>query len=284
MRFLFFAFFLYLYVRFIVGIVGCTYVKSSAFWVQCSKKKEGRSHFRTLSSRVGAHFLPSMLILAVGVGGAIVVAALAASLLSLLKGFLSGRLSKSDVREVLSTTTGGTLRFKRVIAIVNPVGGRARAKPVFDSVVPLLDKAGFLNVKVEITQKSGDARRIASALAKSDAKDTILVCVGGDGLLHEIVNGIADVSIEAFAHIPLALVAEGTGNGVSTSLGIRTTKHAATALLAQDIRHTDVIRVEQLDRQGNIETSCIAALSVGHGLIADHDFLAEVELRKFGWS
>ena len=237
------------------------------------------------------------------VGGRLLAVGLLASLGMLLAGYVGGRLSKSSRSALVKqycddfdadSRKKSNKKLKKVVAVVNPVGGRARAGPVFNSVLPLLHDVCFEDVETIVTKAAGDARNIADRLAQSGDSDTILVCVGGDGLLHEIVNGIAygpygspkskaAPRFEAFSRIPISMIAEGTGNGVSTSLNVRTTKDACNAILKQCIKATDIICVEQFEGAGNCVNACAATLSVGWGLVADHDFLAEVELRKFGW-
>ena len=70
------------------------------------------------------------------------------------------------------------------------------------------------------TQRPGHATEIASKL-DLDAYDA-LVTISGDGVLHEVVNGLmkhADWQ-RAIKH-PIGVIPGGTGNGLVVSMGIR---------------------------------------------------------------
>jgi len=76
----------------------------------------------------------------------------------------------------------------RILLIVNPRAGD-RTSSVLERLVTALD--GFdLAVDVETTRAPGDATRIAEQAALSGRR--FVVAVGGDGTVHEVVNGLVD--------------------------------------------------------------------------------------------
>lgn len=160
---------------------------------------------------------------------------------------------------------------KRVLAIVNPVGGRRRALRVWSTMEKHLEDGG-LRCTLGETKHSNHARQMATEAAKKGDVDVIL-CVGGDGLLNEIVNGMQD----AKKFIPFAVCPEGTGNGTATSMGIRTTYDAAESLVGGSFQPFDLLNVVQ-----NGEPLCVAHLSVAWGAVADHDYYAEKKYRWMG--
>ncbi|WFC97328.1 sphingosine kinase [Malassezia yamatoensis] len=108
-------------------------------------------------------------------------------------------------------------RRQRILVIGNPSSGQGRGKKVLQKqVLPILESAGC-TVKVHQTQKRFDAFRIAQTAQTQDYD--VLVCVGGDGTMHEVVNGLAsrDDVAEAIA-LPLVPVPCGSGNGMYVSL------------------------------------------------------------------
>ncbi|WFD41407.1 sphingosine kinase [Malassezia psittaci] len=106
---------------------------------------------------------------------------------------------------------------QRILVIGNPASGQGRGKEVLQKqVIPIFQSAGC-TLKVHQTQKRFDAFRLAQDARTQDYD--VLVCVGGDGTMHEVVNGLAsreDVA-EAIA-LPLVPVPCGSGNGMYVSL------------------------------------------------------------------
>src|SRR5690349_6364901 len=78
---------------------------------------------------------------------------------------------------------------------------------------------------VRITEKEGDARRMAAVALKSGTG--LIVAAGGDGTLNEVVNGLA----EDFGRARLGLLPLGTGNDFARSINIPTDLDAALAVL-----------------------------------------------------
>merc|ERR1711871_841226 len=177
-----------------------------------------------------------------------------------------------------------------VACVVNPVGGRKRGRAVGASLLALLHKAGIAATSVETTH-AGHAQEIAASLERAAHRtkaraQQVAVCVGGDGLLSEMLNGMA-FSDSVYPRLPiktpLAIVAEGTGNGFATSIGIRSGEDAATALVCGSPRATDLLELVQKNEGGAVLRHRMAHLSVGWGTMAEIDRLAEVELRCLGW-
>ena len=77
-----------------------------------------------------------------------------------------------------------------------------------------------LNYHVYKTEYAGHAEKIAEEILKANSKRTILLVVGGDGTLHEVINGAA-----RFSHAVVACIPAGSGNdyarGVQKILNIK---------------------------------------------------------------
>jgi len=96
--------------------------------------------------------------------------------------------------------------------IVNPIAGKRDGLRRAESVLRILEKAGLRAVSLE-TRRPGHGRELAREHAK---RVQVLVCVGGDGTLNEVVNGLMDASSET----PVAVIPAGTANMVSKELGL----------------------------------------------------------------
>jgi diacylglycerol kinase (ATP) len=96
----------------------------------------------------------------------------------------------------------------KVAFIVNPLAGRGKAKKIWKELEPRLKIDG--PYQVYYTEKAGDAVRLARLAQEEGA--AVLVSVGGDGTVHEIVNGM-DLKKGTLGIIPA-----GTGNDFCRSL------------------------------------------------------------------
>ncbi len=103
---------------------------------------------------------------------------------------------------------------RRVAVILNPTSGRARGKFLTREVLYRLTQQGSL-VSLHTTQAAGAARSLAAELGP---EVDVLVCVGGDGTLNELVNGLQDVQ----AATPIAVFPTGTANVVAKELHLPT--------------------------------------------------------------
>ena len=120
--------------------------------------------------------------------------------------------------------TGGRSPAPRPrVAILNPIAPGARRRP---DLARLLERAGVDEVLA--TSGPGDAARLAQGAVTAGART--LIVAGGDGTLHEVVNGLAKRSGTGPAP-RLGLVPLGTGNDLACALGIPSDPDAALALL-----------------------------------------------------
>ncbi|MEC4990339.1 MAG: diacylglycerol kinase family protein [Oscillatoria sp. PMC 1068.18] len=100
--------------------------------------------------------------------------------------------------------------------LLNPYSGRKNAAQIFAKVKPLFNKSNFSYTLSE-TKEIGDAKQQAKKLDISQIDG--LVIVGGDGTIHEVVNGLMSRDDwEKAIKIPLGIIPAGTGNGLCKSL------------------------------------------------------------------
>jgi diacylglycerol kinase (ATP) len=102
---------------------------------------------------------------------------------------------------------------KRVHFIINPISGRrGRRRRHLDVFMERLSQNGH-DVHINYTQGPKDASRLAGEAV--DAGADLIGVAGGDGTIHEAVDGLGD------ADIPVLVVPCGTENVVAKYLGIR---------------------------------------------------------------
>jgi YegS/Rv2252/BmrU family lipid kinase len=122
---------------------------------------------------------------------------------------------------------------KAAAIIVNPVSGRGRVLGHAQLARIMLEQAG-LEVSVLETLYPGHGRRLARQNAP---RFQVLVSVGGDGTLNEVVNGVVD----AASATPVAIIPTGTANVVSRELGLPRDLPSQVKLAASSaLRHLDL--------------------------------------------
>ena len=124
------------------------------------------------------------------------------------------------------------------ILIANPISGKGKAKSVAEQADAALTESGKQGQLV-LTAASGDAKRFAQE-AVADGTQYVIAC-GGDGTLHEVVNGIATTPDVILGVLPC-----GRGNDFAAAIGIPLNPEAAIAtLLAGNPIHVDLGRCYQ---------------------------------------
>lgn len=117
------------------------------------------------------------------------------------------------------------------------MAGGGRGRRVWQQVDALLHSR-FPNLEVRLTTARGDAERLAAEFAK-DRPAGPLVVVGGDGSIHEAVNGLLQAPYEG----TLSIVPAGTGNDVARNLGVSLDPIRAAGFDPNRARQVDVGRV-----------------------------------------
>ncbi|KAG6553893.1 hypothetical protein Mapa_004810 [Marchantia paleacea] len=167
----------------------------------------------------------------------------------------------------------------RLLVLVNPFGGKNLGRKVYTEVVdPLFRKAG-IEVKVLETMYQRHAKELAKSVELSEYDG--IVCVSGDGVLTEVVNGLLErADWEQAIQMPLGIIPAGTGNGMAKSLLESGNEYfnqanATFAIIRGCKQALDVATVVQ----GQVRYHSILMLS--WGFVADVDFESE-KFRSLG--
>lgn len=180
------------------------------------------------------------------------------------------------VSELLDKAYGEVQRQRRVKVLLNPHAGKGSAvKWYHRDVEPIFNAAG-LKIDLTITKYGGEAVEIARDL-DIDAFDVIVAC-SGDGLAHEVFNGLGKRSDarKALSKIAVAHVPCGSGNAMSQNLyGVGTPSLAALGIVKGLPTPLDLISVTHGDKR------TLSFLSQSVGIIAESD-LATEHLRWMG--
>ena len=134
------------------------------------------------------------------------------------------------------------------IVIANPISGKGRAKSVAEQAHTALTESGRQGQLV-FTSAAGDAKSLAHEAA-SDGVRFVIAC-GGDGTLHEVVNGMATIP-----DVVLGLLPCGRGNDFAAAIGVPLKPEAAIeTLLSGTPIHVDLGRCYQSSTVGGISES-----------------------------
>jgi YegS/Rv2252/BmrU family lipid kinase len=127
--------------------------------------------------------------------------------------------------------------LKRTTFIVNPNAGSGVAARQWPRIQRLSERL-LGPWEARVTRGAGDALRYAAEAAASGVE--VLVCVGGDGTLNEVVNGLLSTPAAALGTCVLGYVPCGTGCDLSRTLSIpRDPVRALEAIAGGAIRTID---------------------------------------------
>jgi diacylglycerol kinase (ATP) len=115
--------------------------------------------------------------------------------------------------------------------ICNARAGRGRVAKFIPEVQEHLEKRD-LDYDVRYTEARGDATRIAREALESGSR--FLVAVGGDGTIHEVVNGMIEDDKPIDPQAVFGVVAAGTGSDFIKTFGIPAMPGHAVAHLDGD--------------------------------------------------
>jgi len=119
--------------------------------------------------------------------------------------------------------------------VLNPAAGRGAARRLKDRVANAFRAEGW-SVEVLETREPGHGTILASALAREGAER--VVAVGGDGIVHEVANGL----LAAGGTTALGVVPAGSGNDFAKLLGVHGhgPEQAVRRVVGATVRRFDV--------------------------------------------
>jgi YegS/Rv2252/BmrU family lipid kinase len=156
----------------------------------------------------------------------------------------------------------------RPLLIVNPKSGGGRTGQTFEAMcAPVTRAMGTFDVAM--TERPRHAVELAREAAL-EGRETI-VAVGGDGTIHEVVNGLMQARDRGASATRLGLIGQGTGGDFRKSIGLehRLDKYCA-AIAAGKTRRIDIGRFSCATDDGSRESAFfVNILSVGIGGLVD---------------
>ena len=135
----------------------------------------------------------------------------------------------------------------RTCAIVNPVAGGGRVWRLWPRLL-----SRFLAITDSLSVRWTSGSGTATALTRDALKSGVdrIVAVGGDGTLHEVVNGFFENQSPITPSAVLVFVACGSGSDFRRTLGAPTGVEALQQLQSDRIQPVDVLRVRYTTERG----------------------------------
>jgi len=132
--------------------------------------------------------------------------------------------------------------------IVNPAAGAGKSAKKWPQIMSLLKSLG-LDFEHDITEAPGHATELARAAVKKGYE--LVVSVGGDGTINEIVNGLYDAN--GIEYMAMGIVNTGTGADYIRTFGIPRDYKGGCQLLMSPRRRTVDLGVIEYTRNGDRE-------------------------------
>ncbi|MCL6615881.1 MAG: diacylglycerol kinase family lipid kinase [Anoxybacillus ayderensis] len=122
--------------------------------------------------------------------------------------------------------------------IVNPSAKNEKCREIWKKIERALQHH-HIRYHVVFTQKQGDGMKLAQQIAEQTYEPLILIAVGGDGTMHEVMNGVA-----MYDHVTVGYIPAGTGNDFARGINIPITWRKA---LSQMLLRVKDMHVELYD-------------------------------------
>jgi sphingosine kinase len=180
------------------------------------------------------------------------------------------------VERLLQKAYGASQRQKRVKVLINPFGGQGKASQLYHKHVAPILAAARCELDVESTTHNGHGVEIAQSL--DIEKFDVVACCSGDGIPHEVWNGLGrrEDAQRALVKIAVAQLPCGSGNALSLNLNGTDSPSLAALAVVKGLRTPlDLASVTQDDRR------TLSFLSQSVGIVAETD-LATEHLRWMG--
>lgn len=118
--------------------------------------------------------------------------------------------------------------MEQAMIIVNPTSGKEEGAGYVQLAMDILAEQGY-TVTVMETQKEGDATIFSTTACKQGF--SLVVSIGGDGTLHEVINGLSgEPDCPKLGIIPL-----GTVNDFARAIGLSLNPEEAVRTLASPL-------------------------------------------------
>ncbi|KAF9344053.1 hypothetical protein BGX26_004877 [Mortierella sp. AD094] len=160
-----------------------------------------------------------------------------------------------------------------LLVVLNPQAGRKQGREQFSKVIQRALERSETPFRLIETNAGGHAQSYFKDLTQSmvlSEVDSItativtlrIMVVGGDGTMHEIINGVIEglaarsssISSRSRLKVEFSVIPTGTGNAIATSLGITSVQDAVDRFLSGTSVPLQVIKVSKRSQENSADT------------------------------
>jgi len=161
--------------------------------------------------------------------------------------------------------------------IVNPAAGAGKTGKYWPDIKSILKKIGF-RFEHDITEAPGHAIELARDAVKKGF--SVVIPVGGDGTINEVVNGI--YSTGSLKEVSMAIIGTGTGGDYIRTIGVpRNFREACQRLVNHPAKVTVDLGAAEFTRNGRKERRLFANFA-GIGFDAEVVRATTLKFKKLG--
>ena len=159
--------------------------------------------------------------------------------------------------------------------IFNPVAGGGKAQKIYPDLISKCNAHFGDNYSISITKDKGEATAIATEISKNGSP--LIVCVGGDGTINEVVNGLYNSGKLLNPELELGVLDCGSGRGFSQSIGLPGTfSEQFNLILNTQGKLIDIAKCTYTDRNGSkADRYFVSECQIGIGSAVVSEVLAK---------
>jgi hypothetical protein len=130
-----------------------------------------------------------------------------------------------------------------ILLLLNPFSGTKRAQQIFTEIVEPLFTLARVSFELVKTTHENHAFELMQSLDYN--KYSVVCAISGDGLFHEVVNGLLSRKDFPSSNITLATIGAGTSNAIAHNLQLYTPEECVFAILSRNTTLMDAFSIIQ---------------------------------------
>lgn len=164
-----------------------------------------------------------------------------------------------------------------LLVLINPMSGKGQSQGLWQKAVNVMKEAGII-WEVVLTEGPGHAREIMATLELAAWSGVVIV--SGDGLVHEVYNGLMSrPDWRSALEFSIGIIPAGSGNALTHSLvhwqGEKPEADSGLMSMALSVARGNIAPMDLFVIRGPANDVRVGFLSVGWGLITDVDVDSE---------
>ena len=129
-------------------------------------------------------------------------------------------VQSGEIEDYVQRVANVGLQARRIAVLVNPVGGRKRGRRYWALLIEPILRYSQCEYQLFETNSAEFVERFSRELNVEEFTD--VVCVGGDGLIHQVINGFAQrPDAERALSLRFGVVPAGTQNALACAIGCK---------------------------------------------------------------